>query len=211
MYIIILSFHYLLAYSILNKKYWNTFTRLVSTANSILCVYMVYYETFCPKLLGLFDINYVADQKSLNTLYFFSSYLFVDGCFQLLDELNSSLLLSLLHHFVGGLGIYIIAKMEMGFFLGYYFAMTEISTIFLNLSWFYRKKYILITFYFFFTISRIFTIPFLLDFININSKEISNLIPFHYYMVYYGSYTLISLNLIWFAILTKKLLNLVKE
>ena len=207
MYALILFIHYIIAYKLLNKKNWDKFTRLISTINAIQCTVMVYYETFYTETNGLNNIYYIAEQKSLNSLYFFASYLFVDGCFQLSDKMDLNLFLSLLHHFVGGLGIYIIAHTKMGFFLGYYFAMTEFSTIFLNLSWFYRKKFTLILFYIFFTLCRIFTCPFLFDFLQINSKDISTLIPFYYNMVYYGVYTLTILNFTWFVFLTKKVIS----
>ncbi len=208
---LILYYTYLIFYYLFNKQnryIWDSFTRVISTLNSIQCVYMVYCETFYSKSIGMYNIYYIADESSLRTLFWFSSYLFIDGIFQLPDKMSFSLILSILHHFVGSIGIYIIANTKMGFFLGYYFAMTEISTIFLNLSWVLRNKIIFYIFYIFFVLSRIITIPFLLDFINYNSSEILKLIPFYYNMVYYGSYTLLTLNFIWFIFLTKKLFTL---
>jgi hypothetical protein len=207
MYGLILFIQYLIAYNILNKKHWDKFTRLISTINAIQCISMVYNETFYTETVGLYNIYYIADEKSLKSLYFFASYLFVDGIFQLFDKLSLNLILSLLHHFVGGLGIYIIADTQMGFFLGYYFAMTEFSTIFLNLYWFYRKKFILIIFYIFFVICRIFTSPILFEFLSANSQNISTVEPLYYNMVYYGIYTLTILNFIWFVFLTKKVIS----
>jgi len=203
MYVFILFFQYLLAYIILNKEYWNKFTRLMSCINAIQCTCMVLFA----ETASMYDIYYVAEESSLKSLFFFASYLFVDGTFQILDEWNLNLMLSVLHHFVGGLGIYIIVNMQMGFFLGYYFAMTEISTIFLNFAWFYRKRFTLIIFYVSFTICRILSIPFLFEFLKSNAEDISFLTPFHYNMVYYGSYTLTILNFIWFILLTKKILS----
>ena len=191
------------------RRYWDCFTRIVSTLNAFQCMYMIYCETIAPKATGLSDLYYVATSSSLNSLYMFSSYLIVDGLFQLpdLSEFSFSLVLSILHHFVGGLGIYLIAQNQIGFFLGYYFAFTEISTPFLNLSWFFRGKFLFLIFYLFFFFSRIVTFPFLLEYLSHNTSEIMALQPLQIFMGFYGSYTLILLNLTWFIVLTKKIIG----
>jgi len=87
----------------------------------------------------IFDLYYVGNNYQIHTLYRFSYYLLIDGIFHLNSKFNLSNITSLIHHFVGSLGIYMIAESRMGFFLGFYFAMTEISTPFYNLSWIFRK------------------------------------------------------------------------
>jgi len=193
-----------------NRKLWDNFTRVMSTLNAFQCLYMVYYEIFCVKEKRILDLYYLASDYSLNSLHLFSYYLFVDGVFQLPDLINHfsfSMLLSVIHHFVGGLGIHLIAENKMGFFMGMYFAMTEISTPFLNLSWYFRYNFLFIIFYFFFVVSRIFTIPFLLEYLEMNTDKIMSLVPLQSFMSFYGSYSLIILNSIWFTFLTKKVLT----
>ena len=195
---------YIIAYqNIKNKKSWDIFTRIVSTYNALQCLYMIYYEMFLYGKGGMSNLYYVASDYSTDSLYFFSYYLFIDGLFQLLKFTD---ILSILHHFIGSFGIYLIANNRMGFFLGYYFAMTEISTPFLNLSWYFRNKILFVIFYILFTISRIFTIPFLLEYLNNNTENILTLNTIQSFMSFYGSYSLITLNSIWFIFLTKKLI-----
>ena len=159
--------------------------------------------------MKMFDLYYVADEASLNTLYAFSSYLFIDGLFILPDfkKTDVPIILSLLHHFIGGLGIYLIAYNKMGFFLGFYFAMTELSTPLLNLSWFFRRPELLKIFYALFFCSRILTIPILLYYLHTNTVEIGKLNFINSHMSFYGSYLLIALNLTWFIFLTKKVVE----
>ncbi|MBY9021990.1 MAG: hypothetical protein KGD67_13120, partial [Candidatus Lokiarchaeota archaeon] len=91
-----------------NKIYWwNIFTRIISTINAVQCVYNVLYINYYLK--DVFDINSEVTIEGLNTLYWFASYLFVDGIFSLPDIITKpeiSGLTSLIHHFVGGYGIY---------------------------------------------------------------------------------------------------------
>lgn len=204
------SIFYIILYK--KRKYWDSFTRIVSTFNAFNCVYMIYYETFLSPVhdQGMISLYYLASEYSLNVLFQFSYYLFVDGLFQLPDlkeKMSASTILSILHHFVGGLGIYMIANNRKGFFLGYYFAMTEISTPFLNLSWFIRKNFLFNIFYAFFFLSRIITIPFLLEYLDTNTENLVKL-PFQQtFMCFYGSYALITLNLIWFMFMSKKIFS----
>ena len=191
-----------------NKRSWDIFTRIFSTFNAFQCIYMVYYEMFVSEANGMLSLYYSASDFSIKSLYLFSSYLLVDGIFQLPYLTDLSTFLSVLHHFIGSFGIYLIASNKMGFFLGYYFAFTEISTPFLNLSWYFRKKYLFVIFYVLFTISRILTVPFLLEYLDMNKKDIISLIPIHSFMSFYGSYGLIALNNIWFMFLTKKVFGL---
>lgn len=195
---------YLLAFLILDRKRWDSFTRIVSTFNSLQCVYMVYSEYSS----SLIDFTYQANR---DPLFIFSGYLFVDGLFQLPDlytDFSSGLILSIVHHVVGGFGIYLIANDKLGFFLGYYFALTEISTLFLNLSWFLRTNLTFCIFYFLFIISRISTIPILLNYLSVNSVSIYQLTPLKSFMCFYASYALIALNCIWTIALTSKFVKL---
>jgi hypothetical protein len=200
---------YTLAYLYLRRKEWDIFTRIISTMNALQCMYMVGKNLLNTKQ---FDLLYIADVSSLNSLYLFSTYLVIDGLFIIPDlsqpNKTPQIILSLLHHFVGSLGIYLIASNEKGFFLGFYFAMTEISTPVLNLLFFRKNTFLLKLFYYIFTLCRIITIPILLIYLHFNKSQILNLSFLNYFMSFYGSYALITLNLIWFYFLRKKVSNI---
>lgn len=207
LYCLCLITSYSLAYVFLKNKYWDIFTRIISTLNALQCTYLFLSNLTNTKM---FDLLYVASPSSLSSLYYFSFYLLIDGVFLIpfLKPFSIQNTLSLLHHLVGSLGIYLIASNRKGFFLGFYFSLTEISTPLLNLSWFFRHPRLLITFYLFFFIFRILTVPILLFYLHINESLIAQLSPLNYYMTYYGSYTLILLNVTWFVLITKKIKEL---
>jgi hypothetical protein len=198
---------YTLCYYFLKEKTWNGFTRIASTANALQCIYMVSRNLLNREMMNLY---YLPDEASNNALYIFSSYLFIDGAFstpEFYRSPNFSLVLSLLHHFVGSFGIFLIAYKEMGFFLGFYFAMTELSTPILNLSWKWRHPTLLKLFFVVFISCRLLTIPILLYYLRINTDKIYTLSPIQSFMCFYGSYTLIALNLIWASFLTRKVIS----
>ena len=214
--IVTLLFLYIAMYALLkNHEYmWNVFTRLVSLCNSFQCTAMAIY-TVAVYYTEIFDINWVGNDNVIRSLYMFSTYLFIDGIFclpSIVSKPNLNGLTSILHHFVGGFGIYLIAKQRMGLGLGVYFAWTEVSTPLLNLSWYYytnkiktNNKIVYGLFYIVFTLSRIVTIPAILGYIYVNRNIIYQLPSLHYWMVHGGSYVLITLNIVWFVMLTRKL------
>lgn len=207
-----------------NIKRWDTFTRIVSTVNALQCSMMTLSVLFdnlssvsganlfdWPNYYPLSNIFYVPTEWSINMLYSFSAYLLVDGIFQvgLLDSLSVSSFLMLLHHFLGCLGIYMLANIKILFYIGFYFAMTEISTPLLNLSWLTRSKISYVLFYLAFFFTRIFSIPFILNYLYDNSIYIVYLDSVYYYMAYYASYTVITINCLWFAFLNLKLIDII--
>lgn len=202
-------------YLIRNRKRWDTFTRIISTFNALQCTYMVFTVVKNELLRSdIFSITYSPTDYYINSLFIFAGYLFVDGLFCLPDlytEFSFGLILSIAHHVVGGYGIYLIADTNLGFFLGFYFAMTEISTPLLNLSWYYRKDIFFNLFYVFFFMYRIVTIPILLKYLSENASEINKLDPLRVFMSFYASYTLIFLNIIWFLFITQKILAIRKK
>ena len=205
---------YLLAYLLLpNRKSWDSFTRIISTINALQCIYMVCNEILNKNLNNkdLFLFDYQPYPNSINSLFIFSAYLCVDGIFQLPDlytNFSFGLVLSIVHHVVGGLGIYLIADARLGFFLGFYFAMTEISTPFLNISWVYRNNLTFYIFYFLFLFGRISSIPFLLIYLEQNVDPIYQLSSLESFMCFYASFALIALNCIWGLLLTVKFLRI---
>lgn len=213
--IIILFTLYLITFLFTRKlRYtWDIFTRIVSTINSIQCIMSVFHSLSDSKY---YDLNYTGTLDFQNSLLWFSTYLFIDGVFIVFHSkrITTSDVTSVLHHFVGSYGIYLIASQRQGLGLGIYFALTEISTPLLNLSWVYytngiKNKLVFLSFYIVFTSSRIITIPLLLNYINYNIDKINTLETVNYGMVYGGSYTLICLNLLWFVMLTTKVKSMI--
>lgn len=200
------------------KTYWDLFTRGVSTCNAINCVWLVSIWVF-PNYNKYFCLNYQGDVLFTNGMFLFSSYLFVDGVFylpQFLFNPSVQMLTTILHHFVGGLGIYVIASLNRGLGLAAYFAWTEVSTPLLHMSWLLYSnniknmysKMVFGCFYITFFLVRIVSIPTLLKYLYVNYQQINQDPLFHRIMVYGGSGTLICLNVIWFTILTLKLKKL---
>jgi len=198
-----------------NGRYkWDRFTRIMSTFNALQCSYMGLNAVY--NNMGIWQLNYKTPDFETYILLSFATYLFVDGILQIPDlytYFSSGLILGLLHHFIGGFGIYLIGSRRKALFLGIYFALTEISTPLLNLSWWcYKKdiknnfyKIVFISFYILFVVFRICTIPFLGIYLYINSLEIDQLPLLESSMVYYGSLLLVLLNSIWFISLSIKL------
>lgn len=212
-YILIYTFSYFLFYKkFLDEFQWKTFTRIMSTFNALHCISFAIFN-FPYYFINFSDMNdFFFVKHDLKNLYDFSAYLLVDGIFTLAFFIYKkgpmSEILSLFHHFIGSLGIFLIASNNQGFFLGWYFAMTELSTPFLNLSWYWRDNgSLFLCFYSLFIICRIFTIPFLLNYLLNNSHKISTIKTLNYLMAYYATYLLIFLNTVWAFALTLKILN----
>ena len=198
----------------LGRYRWDCFTRIMSTFNALQCCYMSYY-VICNNV-GIWKFTQNIGDLETRSLLCFASYLAVDGILQLPDLMRSfspSLVLSIIHHFVGGYGIYSIGVRKIGLFLGVYFALTEISTPLLNLSWWCHKnklkyKYVVfVSFYILFTIFRILSIPLLYLYVTMNSEYIFNLVGEPYILGIYGTLALVTLNSIWFLMLTKKIIG----
>ena len=101
---------YLSLYLTVNKYRWNLFTRVVSTINAINCVYLTPYLFWSD----LYDLNYIPANIDYITgiLFSFVAYLAVDGFFVICEFIinpSGNLFTSMLHHIVGGYGIYLIA------------------------------------------------------------------------------------------------------
>ncbi len=137
--ILLFYFTVFMSTSISNRKdIWNIFTRIGSTINAIQCFYMVLSVIKSYGYDNYYYLFYWGDEYVIKSLYWFSAYLFVDGIFHLVsfyNKPNTQFFTSIIHHFVGGIGIYLMAKERLGFGFGIYFAWTEISTPLLNISW----------------------------------------------------------------------------
>jgi len=200
------------------EHYWNIFTRCVSFFNAWSCIVTI-YQYIIPNIGSYASLMAGGDDEFVNDLFRFSAYLFVDGIFdlsRLIKNPNTDAITSFLHHFIGGLGIFIIATHRQGLGLGAYFSATEISTPLLHISWIlYTNKInglfttiIFGSFYIVFTVSRILTIPLLSYYLWINYNITATVQIFHRFMVYFGCGSLMTLNILWFIMLTIKIANL---
>lgn len=208
--------YYSISYLLYRKKYiekynWNVITYIMSTINSIICIKMSLSEILFNPNVGDF---YEMSENGSKGLYQLSSYLFIDGLFGLyFFKFEIKDMMTFIHHIIGGLGVFLIAYHRKAFGIGCYFAMTELSTPLLNISWYFyvnniKGKFVDTTFltaYILFILSRIVTFPFLLMYIGYNEHNINFLTLFEKSYVYYGSYILISLNLIWFIRFSRKI------
>lgn len=199
----------------LQRFYWDIITRLASTYNAINCIVMTYYVL--KNLSGIGNFYDFQDEYVLKTLTTMTSYLFIDGLFLLPDlyhNFNLNNLTTVIHHFVGAYGIYKIVSTRLALGMGIYFAMTEISTPFLNLTWLTKKLKLFlyyscfIIFYILFLFCRILTMPYLLYYESYNIEIIQEL-PLDYKLIFYfGIWSLMLLNVIWFIGLTFKITNI---
>jgi hypothetical protein len=210
---------YLLAYIYINNdKKFNLFTRIMSTINAFICIGVIIKTLLITGFWHYLPVYAKGDQTLITGLTLFYSYLFVDGLFSMfhfIKNISWSNFFTIVHHFIGGYGIYLMVRDEVGFGLGIYFAATEISTPLLNLSWFiYTNKsnslkgnegIIFISFYITFILSRILTIPILCYYIFYNYTLINSFDWLLYIMLYTGSGCLVMLNITWTVMLTKKL------
>lgn len=198
-----------IVFRIISNQYWfEIFTRLVSTFNAFVCSY------YAISNLGwnYLDFNY-SEAGVIKGLEYLYIYLFVDGTFSLYQTIkcpNGSGILILIHHWIGGYGIYLMTIEKKGLGLGIYFMLTELSTPLLNLSWIIytnkiKMKGVFELFWLVFGMVRIDTIPFLLFYLIYNRMEIVKLNWVHWFMTVGGSSILIGLNLIWFSMITKKI------
>jgi len=196
-------------YTLGKTEYWFIFTRLCSTINALQCLLFLITQSML-ETDNLWDFYYVADNQWY--LYRFSQYLFLDGIFGLLngnkEEHKVLRIMSIIHHFIGGLGIFLMAYQKLAFFLGLYFAMTEFSTLFLNLYWYQHEKKYFVMFYGAFFCCRILTIPLLFSYLSHNHNNILQLGMINYFLAYYATYLLILLNSTWFLGMTYKLFTM---
>lgn len=207
--ILVLYVPFYIVSTLYKEKYpWDCFTRIGSTINAFFCMSFV-LENLSYEYYGYY---YVGNDSLINSLYLFSAYLCADGLLQFPIKINVHEITSVLHHFVGGLGIYMMAERQIGLGLGLYFGATELSTPLMNLSWLLytngiKSKSVFGSMYINFFASRILTIPFLLKYLYINYHIILNSGWTNFILAYFGSSILILLNLTWFLMLTKKIIK----
>lgn len=148
--------------------------------------------------------------------YIMVSYLIVDFFFAWSFGIT---VMEIFHHIIGGLGMYGFIYYDIYHWLGLYFSLTEISTPFLNICWFYlhlRYKHIKqdvgYVFYFstailyiLFMAVRIFPIPLITILVFEDLDNIRNYPLGCIFMIFFGTGTLFILNIIWMYKLTESI------
>lgn len=193
---------------------WNCFTRVCSTVNAVLCSYLLVTTYYTRSWNELLEFSNVGESWERQILFIMVGYLIVDGSFQIpfaIYEPTLHNLLGVIHHSVGATALYRIAFSNYGYALGLYFAGTEISTPFLNISWYLLKRGIYprlfkisgLLLYIVFFFSRIASIPLLLYYLWWNMAPLINLGLVDIILGYGGAFCITSLNIVWFVQLTK--------
>ena len=194
-----------------DRRKWDIFTRIVSTYNAVQCVVSVttvwLMEWWSPQYYPITHIYYVPSENAINALHSFAAYLLIDGFFQIAvtTEWSPNDILMLLHHLLGCWGIWTLAELRMGYFLAFYFALTELSTPALNWSWWNRDKQSFQIFFILFVTSRILTLPWLWNYLSDNSIYIGYHPWLQQFLAYGASATIAFLNIVWTIGLTVKL------
>lgn len=204
-----ISLYGIICYS-LTGYYKDLSFKILSTYNAINCIKLIFLiNKQCIEFL------YPGTDNIIDGMYLFAAYLLVDGTANLLTvkKKDNAAITSIIHHFVGGVGIFLIAYLQIGIGLGLYFAFTEISTPLLNLSWLLhandiKVKQVFILFFYIFFISRILTIPILLIYIYHNITNILQMSWPICIMTYVASGIVSSLNIVWYVMLSKKMKEL---
>lgn len=198
------------------KYYWGLYTRVISTISALYTISGVYYAyKYEDHWLTFFAVN---NNTSRYIISWMPLYLFVDGIFEipiLFIYPNIHNLLVVLHHFIGGMGMYYLLNENKGYYIAIFFAGTELSTPFLNLSWLmlqFKINNILSTgiFLIFFTtflIARIIPIPFLAYYLYYNIAYIIDMNAYYQIMIFGGSLFITCLNLKWTGQIYRRILS----
>jgi len=221
----------------LDRVWWDSFTRVISTINALICFYVTVVTVELSSDQAWMQFYYRGNDETRQLFMFMPAYLFVDGTFQVIDLIETSKnsrtgrtdrsdrsykwltldnAVGLIHHGVGSLGMWMIISTCRAYAVGLYYAATELSTPFLNLSWGLNKAKVkdirlsaaFCLFALFFFIFRIASIPVLHEFIDDNWSHIYELPLTQYIMIVWGTRCLTILNLFWFYQIVKKILCL---
>jgi hypothetical protein len=194
---------------------WNL-SRFFSTIHALVVSYLCIIILLTRENLHQF---YDIQDDLWSSLFQFSTTYLAADCFMMLLFPTEGDWQYLLHHLIGGGGIYGIWKTGHVWFIGLMFMFTEISTIWLNLSWFLLKQkersphalthvafvlagvMLLLTFF----IGRILGGAAIWYYLYDVRYEISMIPVWQAIYIYLGSATITSLNCYWFVKLIAKL------
>lgn len=129
---------------------WNIFTRLVSNFHAFTVVYYSFYIIynyygFNPTFDNRISFLWKFASRALDSpqgLYhfkmmscFMGTYLLVDGIFMLYEQTEKNMMSGVLHHTIGSIGMLGFCITGLLPYDGIFFALTEITTVPLNLVW----------------------------------------------------------------------------
>lgn len=141
LYVVIIYFTFVFGYMLVsrNKTYSNNpISRIGSFVHAVLVSYLsIYLLIFDSNKLTLYppDIdNYYYNLMFASTVY----YLFFDFIFMCLFPTTNDMAW-LLHHIIGFSGIFLIWRGPKIWLAGIFFELTELSTVFLNITWLHIK------------------------------------------------------------------------
>lgn len=152
----------------------------------------------------------------LNTmLQIMFTYLGLD-CFMMLAFPSKGDRLYLAHHIVGGFGVFMYWHIQIGLFVAVMFELTELSTVFLNITWYLNKtdrrgfffKIMGICLLLSFFVTRIYGGCVIYYYLYYHNEKLYQLYSLWQFCYLYGAVTIVFLlNLYWFWKLVEKLLS----
>jgi len=206
-------------------KVWNTYTRAMSTLHSIIIISVSFYIIYLFKDNPYELLNLEFPNKHPNeiiyieyTNIFMLFYLLVDCLFLISEDTESNKISTLIHHLVGIAGMFCFINWNNMVYNSLYYSLTELTTIFLNMSWFmikakYNKgRFTLFLFGFntiilwvMWLIIRLGGSILLFNQLYVDYFKILNLSPVPIFMIVVGNTTVSLLNIYWFFKLTYKI------
>jgi len=203
----------------LYKMYWNHYTRVMSTIHAVGCVILsvIYIYLHYPNFLE-FDFNRIDDSACklmFITCAWMVSYLLIDLLFMITEKTEDNPGMWIIHHVLGIIGMFCFAYYGILGYKGIYYALTEVTTIFINISWFMIKsksnekglgKIIFLILgglaWLLWLIVRVGGIPILIWLVIRDFDLIVELSIFEIFMVFIANPIIYLLNVIWFFKLT---------
>lgn len=204
----------------LYKLYWNISTRILSTIHALGCVILSlnYTQLYYPDFFLFYfnQINKDAETHMFVMCAWIISYFFIDSVFMYSENTEDNYMMWIIHHTVGALGMFCFAYYKCIAYNAIYYAITEITTIFINISWLLIKtnsnqncigRFLLNVFggisWVLWLIIRVLGIFYLMYLTYINYYLIIRQSPLAIFMVFTANTIMCIMNLIWFYKLTR--------
>lgn len=211
----------------LYMKLWNSYTRIMSTIHSsiiiLICFYIIYLFKHDPYTLLDFNFPTMYPKEMLYIKYMnivMLVYLVIDFLFLISEDTEKNIDSTITHHVAGALGMLGFINYNILAYNSLYCSLTEITTIFLNISWFMMKSdYNKSNFRLFIFIVNTFILWILWLVIRIGGgimlfvcifrdyKVISELGIIPIFMIFVVNSIVFSLNILWFYKLTIKIIE----
>jgi hypothetical protein len=132
--------HGLFSFVLLSSIYWAMQSR--GTSKEVMMLYSYLFSTIHSAIVGSMGVTYLLFH-GMEEMVGDAKWIWVTVGYLAADELWIVWRWSpgsiSIHHFVGGVGLVIIATQGYGHGYGMYFLATEISTVPLNIAWYMRK------------------------------------------------------------------------